>query len=527
MTLINMIFNFIQSGRIPFIIINIVIMFIMIAIIFYVLYLFFKFIYASLRKKNENDLFKEHQCVMLDSPWGTGKTYYYDNKIKKKLNSPIYISCFSYTILELLTEIAIKNSFIIRAISFNGLFFNFMKNNWSLLIPKNRIIVLDDLERLHQNDENILDIISLIDRLLKNNNKILLIGHLDKILKNSKIASEYLEKVVDNFIPFDKSSFLNSVLKEFFNKNQCSNENKQYINNVIERSTAVEYLLHSKLNLRIVKKFLPILLESYKEIEEKHKDYGEVVKEYINEKLLYLIQQRYKYFIDINKFNEKFDEKNQRFGDITKEDIKYFNTSKIQKIDKQSLINYLLYDFSHKIYIENIGKIISDNTQDNNLIYNNSEKNILNIKDKYLKNFTEEETEKVLKELNKQNEYILNYLEKILNDNNEKFDGRIYNINMFKESNAFLREYLRYLVNKDNEINLKNFVKFFMIEYANKYKEGDLISFLGKLKSDFYPIDSIIFDKEKYDEFEKIFNEISNSNDEALNNKKHIVYWDV
>jgi hypothetical protein len=140
-------------------------------------------------------------CVFLEGVWGEGKTEYYKRHLKRvyiKENGvpPIYISCFGMNKIELITAISSQSSFILNIFALNTLFARFLPNNWQYLMPRNKVIIFDDIERLHHSNNDYLDLLAIIEY-LKNTCgcELLLIGNQKEI--ESPFFNAYLEKVVD------------------------------------------------------------------------------------------------------------------------------------------------------------------------------------------------------------------------------------------------------------------------------------------------------------------------------------------
>lgn len=191
------------------------------------------------------------RCVLLDGPWGSGKTTYYKNHIKPYFNSePIYISCFSATRDQLITQLIIANP-IFNLLSLHGVLSGLIKNSWQSFMPRNEIIVFDDLERLHKTKEDSFnDLIGILSYLKEINNcKLLLICNKEEI--NSQIFSKYLEKILDKehseFIPGQN---MTKILKDYSRNNLTSNKaiKDELINVIVEVFNEVEYF-----NLRVIK----------------------------------------------------------------------------------------------------------------------------------------------------------------------------------------------------------------------------------------------------------------------------------
>jgi hypothetical protein len=139
------------------------------------------------------------RCLMIDGGWGTGKTTYYEKILRYIVGKKphIYISCFSSDKSKLVNDI-LQQQPLYKCFSLYGLLSSLFVNNWQLFMPKNRVLVFDDIERLHETAENYLDLIGIFDYLIseKCNSKLILIMNREHLDKN-QIFNAYLERVVD------------------------------------------------------------------------------------------------------------------------------------------------------------------------------------------------------------------------------------------------------------------------------------------------------------------------------------------
>lgn len=139
------------------------------------------------------------RCLMIDGGWGTGKTTYYEKILRYIVGKKphIYISCFSSNKSKLVNDI-LQQQPLYKCFSLYGLLSGLFVNNWQLFMPKNRVLVFDDIERLHETAENYLDLIGIFDYLIseKCNSKLILIMNREHLDKN-QIVNAYLERVVD------------------------------------------------------------------------------------------------------------------------------------------------------------------------------------------------------------------------------------------------------------------------------------------------------------------------------------------
>ncbi len=207
-------------------------------------------------------------CVLIDGPWGRGKTRYYRENIEpvfSRKSTVIYISCFSSSKSDLINDIILAN-FWYKLFTFNGILSKFMESNWHSFMPKNSIIVFDDLERLQPRGENrYSDLMGIMSYLKEHNkNKLLLIC--DKTKIDDDTFNAYFEKVIDHEIgiedrvPFDKvvdkilpgESSVNEFVKPFYNK--------------VKHVIIDVYKDNSYTNLRLLKIHFSTLLNSIENI---------------------------------------------------------------------------------------------------------------------------------------------------------------------------------------------------------------------------------------------------------------------
>jgi energy-coupling factor transporter ATP-binding protein EcfA2 len=205
------------------------------------------------------------RCVLLDGPWGSGKTTYYKNHIKPHFNSEsIYISCFSATREQLITQLIIANP-IFNLLSLHGVLSGLIKNSWQSFMPRNKIIVFDDLERLHKaDDETYRDLIGIMSLLKEQNNcKLLMICCRAEI--KAEIFNKYLERICDFEIgDYGKSTKhvdllndkdLNRILNKISDK-KIIDDCKYYLSRSIDKYY----------NLRVIRLTLISLIRSINEL---------------------------------------------------------------------------------------------------------------------------------------------------------------------------------------------------------------------------------------------------------------------
>lgn len=193
-----------------------------------------KHVHSKLFKGEGNGASKSQnfswKCLLIDSAWGSGKTTHYEKYYQYIDAKPnIYISCFSASRSELIAQI-IQQQLCWKLLTLNGLLAKFMENNWQIFMPKNRVVVFDDLERLHANQDNYLDLIGIIDYLKTTNKcKVILIAD---ISKTQQIFNAYMERVVDEVLTAPKLQLMDLFALECNNKKDhgvCSNIQSKHI----------------------------------------------------------------------------------------------------------------------------------------------------------------------------------------------------------------------------------------------------------------------------------------------------------
>jgi len=202
--------------------------------------------------------------LLIDGPWGSGKTTYYKNNYQYIDDKPnIYINCFSASRSELIAQI-IQQQFLCKLLTLNGLLAKLMESNWQIFMPSNRIVVFDDLERLHANEENYLDLIGIIDYLKdKMKCQIILICNISEL--KEPIFNTYMERIVD------ETEFPILMSKEEFKNSLIENPN-DLIKELLVRLYS-DYASGKINNLRIIKNIMPKIA---KKLESDYSKFNEV-----------------------------------------------------------------------------------------------------------------------------------------------------------------------------------------------------------------------------------------------------------
>ena len=254
------------------------------------------------------------QCLLIDGVWGSGKTTHYEKYYQYIDDKPnIYISCFSASRSELIAQI-IQQQFWCKLLTLNGLLAKFMESNWQIFMPKNRVVVFDDLERLHANQENYLDLIGVIDYLKdKMECKIILICNMSELKELEKqkqhIFNTYMERIVDNV---ETASKLSDLSKLFNNpKNEHHYKHIDLESPIIQKViTNCQRLYDSNQlkNLRVFKTsisdFVNELNRQYLESKNWDNKRQIINAETFADELIKNISIRYLFFANYKLFNE-------------------------------------------------------------------------------------------------------------------------------------------------------------------------------------------------------------------------------
>lgn len=234
------------------------------------------------------------QCLLIDGAWGSGKTTHYEKHYQYIDDKPnIYISCFSASRGELIAQI-IQQQFWCKLLTLNGLLAKFMENNWQIFMPKNRVVVFDDLERLHANQDNYLDLIGIIDYLKdKMKCQIILICNISEL--KEPIFNTYMERIVD------ETEFPILMSKEEFKNSLIENPN-DLIKELLVRLYS-DYVSWEINNLRIIKNIMPKIA---KKLESNYLEFDEV-RQVLNgsqHEINALISKHYLFYNDNAFFKE-------------------------------------------------------------------------------------------------------------------------------------------------------------------------------------------------------------------------------
>lgn len=225
---------------------------------------------------NERFIFDDCKTLLIDGPWGIGKTTCVKDTIKSKNNLFFYISLFGKkTVDEVNTEVYkqvhrnkwkwknafkmglkiipwVLTPFEILIPGINGVS-NKVKNIGEIqsnkkIERKNIIIIFDDLERVNKSFSYI-EFLGYLSALIENDIKIICVGSLDN-MKTDDITktefNEFCEKLFDRFLNINKVD--DDTLKLILN-NSSNNSNISNYENIKEASNN---------NLRIVQKSLII-----------------------------------------------------------------------------------------------------------------------------------------------------------------------------------------------------------------------------------------------------------------------------
>lgn len=350
--------------------------FVLLYVVDYSLHIFEHLFYSD--NKTQIEFNKYCKCVLIDGEWGSGKSHYYRKKIEPSfLQKPLYFSCFSATKDELITKLIISNP-LYNLVSLNGLLIKFMLNNWQLFMPKNKIIVFDDIERMHSEStyEDIIAIISFL-RDKNNCNLILIINQKSTNLEKHQIFNAYLEKIIDDIITIPKVKFID--IADSLNQIKIDEAYKDEVVKVINQ-TQEQLKLD---NLRI-------LINSYYHSSVALMSFGrlgnltdldkQILLQVTKLSLGNLIKLNYLFFKDNALYRKAInskddDEINKKLEEykLKPEDIHTYGISMRQELNidklKNTLFHYMISVYIKQKYRISQGKILKNNNGKNEIIH--------------------------------------------------------------------------------------------------------------------------------------------------------------
>lgn len=267
------------------------------------------------REKSDNKSKKEYpwQCLLIDGVWGSGKTTYYKKHYQYIDDKPnIYISCFSASRSELIAQI-IQQQFWCKLLTLNGLLAKLMESNWQMFMPKNRVMVFDDLERLHTNQDNYLDLIGVIDYLKDRMEcKIILICNMSEL--KAPIFNSYMERIVDDVRFAPKLSDLASLFKERPSGRKLGCAVIEKANNI-----CLDFYLHNKINnlriiVTVIERLINDLDQQYPKIDTWDHYRKVIYAETFSGKIANYILIRCLFFQDYSLFTKAFKKETEETG---------------------------------------------------------------------------------------------------------------------------------------------------------------------------------------------------------------------
>lgn len=289
------------------------------------------------KEKNEIKFSKRNRCIILNGEWGTGKTYYYEcslrSKIIKYYGKPIEIPCFSATKDELILNLILSNP-IYNIISLHGILSSLMKNNWMAFMPKKKVIVFDDFERLggftDNKDKKYADVLGIINY-LKQDNYILLIANINKT--ESNVLNSYLEKITDGIINVPIQNYediFDKKKNEIFEATDTKHEDQKavFVFNVLNQALSHFRHKHKEENIRLLlnlQYYLFIALKGIDILKTKEDYYERLLIEFMERflrnrfKALLLFFRDHKLYSAVQQLDSSTPKESEEYARLEKE----------------------------------------------------------------------------------------------------------------------------------------------------------------------------------------------------------------
>ena len=231
---------------------------------------------------------RDGYCLLIVGEWGSGKTTLYEDVFKNKKHiDDIHISCFSANKAELISQLG-QESFLWKLCSLNGILSKLLENNWRKFMPTRRVVVFDDLERLHSGEHNYVDLIGVIDYLkVENKCDIILLASCSNIKYN--VFTMYMERIVDEICTpiikdvrstcqgSERKQFLSADYKQFdsyMGYNQKAKTKSEFINQIVNDAYDQIYAYYTMgkfTNIRVISKSLNQIKDDIQNIINENK----------------------------------------------------------------------------------------------------------------------------------------------------------------------------------------------------------------------------------------------------------------
>lgn len=260
---------------------------------------------------------EENICISITGEWGIGKTYFWKNFEKKKLEKKVaYVSLFGKDKLsDIESDIIMQVSKVtkIREITNKSIgkvgMYGFSLSNILSVIPqsdfKNIVICIDDFER-KSNKLDSKDILGVISKFKEEKNcQIVMIFEKNKIEK--EIFSEYKEKIID--FEFQYNPTTEEVIRNVSDKLKIFKDDKYLI----------RLLANKKIrNIRIIKKIIRDL-NNFAFIGKEIEKYEKTKKKFLDILVCFSIVYSKNLEFDLDKYKSSLKNKEAKDNDFHRE----------------------------------------------------------------------------------------------------------------------------------------------------------------------------------------------------------------
>ncbi len=319
-------------------------------------------------------------AILLEGNWGTGKTYFIQNKLKE-LNV-IYLSLYgvnsiSNLAIQLFYQVApFKNNKLFKRLtpsksnkvgSIGTVFLSYLENKYNLSINelfnliqnvdiKDKLIIIDDFERTTLNIDEVL---GFINNLVEHNKTKVMIVANEEEIKSNEAYMKYKEKLIYQTFKYQPNldEIYDSLTK---NEDKCLKNNKDFVLDVLKRKN------HQ--NIRTIQ----FIIQRYKELII---ELDEIIKNSVNKSIANEIKEKIFKYLVVASVLYKIGETLPKFDNDADISFVEINNSLGSAITSFKFINDFILGYSldkdntSKVLKNYSKEVLSNITNSNNPLY--------------------------------------------------------------------------------------------------------------------------------------------------------------